>query len=678
MLMQTVFHRTVTSVLAAMFAVSGTAVSAQASMPRPRGAATDLGRANPGQMTSVIVHLKRPNEALFTKTVDALYDRNSPTFHHWLTDAQLAQFGPTAAQVATVRAELQRNGLTVASIARDGSSIRAVGPLALVSRAFHTDIHQYALNGKIFRTGTRPPALSGQAQAYVSLVSGIESHTVRPMYVRAVNLKTKKPLPSYKLSKVAELGGLSALITDEILGPKHTFSYTTSGTFPKAVYKGESYDPDATLVPDYTPKQLENVLGMPAAYKQGLTGAGQTIVLLEGYGYPNMLADANAFAKLTGLPALTAANFGAVYPEGVPDPQAGYLTGWNVEIALDIDWAHAIAPGAKIMVVATNGQDSQDFEASMQYIIDNHLGNAVSDSWEEDLDLLAGPAEQEPFEDILTDGAAKGISFQFSTGDGGDSGLGTPVGAAGVPSVAPHATAVGGTAIQNVPNEDTFTTTGWGDTLDVVADDGNDSPISPADDFLIYLGGGGGGSSVFWPKPAWQRDLPGFYRQTPDISALADPYTGVPIVTSDPIDGQQLYVGYGGTSLASPIFTAIWAIANQRAGHPLGQASPTIAALKSGVEDVLPITTPFSGSYTASSGNTTKYTAESLFTYLVENEGFSNQKVFATVWDQPQYEQSAVFAFGLDSSLSVTPGWDNATGYGTPKGLDFIEAAAHY
>ena len=65
-----------------------------------------------------------------------------------------------------------------------------------------------------------------------------------------------------------------------------------------------------------------------------------------------------------------------------------------------------------------------------------------------------------------------------------------------------------------------------------------------------FAGGGGGGESVFWPKPAWQKSLPGKGRQTPDISALSDPYTGVPIVITNPQTNKQLVEpGWGGTSL---------------------------------------------------------------------------------------------------------------------------------
>jgi subtilase family serine protease len=642
---------------------------------QPRAAARDFGPVNPAQTIAVTVHLKLPNQALFSRTVDALYDPHSPTFRHWLTDAQLRQFAPLAAQLNAVRSELARNGLSVVSIANDGFSIQARGTIAAIERTFHTQIDQFSLNGKSFRANTRPPTLSGEAGAYVSLVSGLESHTVQPALAHAVDPKTKTPLAAVPLSKVLASGGLSSLITDQILGPKQTFTYTTNGGLPNATYTGLVYDPDATRFPDYTPKQLEDVYGLTAAYKQGLNGIGQTIVLLEAYGYPTALADANAFAKLTGLPPLDARNFSIVYPEGVPNPQAGILTGWNVEIAIDIQVAHSIAPGAKILVVATNGQDSQDFEASIQYIIDNHVGHTVSDSWEEDTDIFAGPAEQEAFEDVLIVAAAKGVSFQFSSGDGGDGGLGTPAGAAEVPANAPHATGVGGTSIVNVPNvpgTSSFVPLGWGNDFDYVD---LSSPVNPPTQFESFFGGAGGGSSLFWPKPAWQQALPGFFRQTPDVSALADPYTGVPIVVTDPATNTQFVeVGWGGTSVASPIFTAIWAIADQRAGHALGQAAPTVARLKSGVTDVVPLTSSdFSASVTDAKG-TTKYSASQLFAPL----NFSQKNFLPVVWNQPQFSQALVIAFGADTSLTVTPGWDNVTGYGTPAGLSFINAAASW
>ena len=182
-----------------------------------------------------------------------------------------------------------------------------------------------------------------------------------------------------------------------------------------------------------------------------------------------------------------------------------------------------MAPGAQIIVVVSNGQDSQDFEVAMNYIIANKLGTIVSDSWGEDVDLLAGPAEQDGFNTVLKLAAAKGISFNFSSGDSGDNGLGTPQGSASVPSNSPYATAVGGTSIINNPNGAGMEELGWGNDVTYIALGGVLDPPQP----LGFIGGAGGGESVYFKKPAWQSKLPGMGRQGPDISALADPYTGV-------------------------------------------------------------------------------------------------------------------------------------------------------
>ena len=660
--------------------LAATSLSALACVPGQAQAAStapalqplrDQGPVDSHQIITITVRLKLPAADTFKKTVDALYDPASPTFHQWLTDADLKRFAPPPAQLAAVRQELEGNGLSIVSIDRNGFSIRARGTAGDVARAFNTEIHQFDRGGQSFRANIGTARLSGAAAAYVDSVAGLESHTVRPMLSRAINLGTKQPYAAVPVSALDTARGLGSLITDQSLSPTQTFTYTTPGQpLPTATYSGILYDENAALIPDFTSKQLEHAYGLSKAYAQGLDGTGETVVLLEGYGYPTIEADANTFSRLNGLPALDNKNFKIIYPEGKPvDPNAGILTGWNIEIALDVQWAHSIAPGAKIVVVATNGQDSEDFQASMQYIIDNKIGYAVSDSWEEDTDLIAGPAEQESFENVLVVAAAKGVSFQFSTGDSGDGGLGTPLGAPGVPSSAPHGTAVGGTSILNVVGGTGFQPVGWGDDEAVLDANG---PLDPP--FAGFIFGGGGGESVFWPKPVWQAALPGVGRQTPDVSALGDPYTGVPIVVTS---GHQQYIepGWGGTSLSSPIFTAFWAIADQKAGHPLGLAGPTIAGLTTGLTDVLPLSNPnnVSGSVTDANG-TTDYSTKKLFKGLIpDKETFT-----AALWNEPQYSEALGFAFGLDSSLTVTVGWDNATGYGTPDGLAFIDAAAAF
>ncbi len=662
----------------ALFAVGGSLTSAQVAatnVPAGIQLSKDLGLADPSTKINITVHLKLSDKAAFDKAVDALYDPASPTFHKWMTNADLKKYAPTDEQRQTVRQELERHGLTILSTDPIGFTVRAHGTIGSVESAFNTEIHQFQYQGKVFRAHIRNAQLRGEAGKYVSTVAGLESHQVRPLYAGALDPRTRKPYAPVPLSRLGNASSFpTGFITTQCLSAPQTYTleYGTPPALPEGVYTGTVYE-EFGVPCAYQPQQLQTAYGLNAVYEQGLNGAGQTIVLVEGYGYPTIEKDANAYFKLTGLPLLNKSNFSVVYPEGKPaDPNAGIFTGWNTEIALDVQSAHSIAPGANIVVVAANGQDSEDFQDAIAYVANNHLGNSISNSYEEDLDLVAGALEQTSWDEAIEVATAQGISVNFSTGDSGDNGLGTPLGAPGVPSVAPHATAVGGTSILNdVSHPGSTITTSWGDTLTFLA---SRSTVLDPPAAYGFIGGGGGGQSVYWPKPSWQASLPGKGRQTPDVSALADPNTGVTIVLT--VNGvQELQCCWGGTSLSSPIFTAIWAIANQQAGSPLGQAAPAIAALPyGGIQDVLPRTDStknnVTGMITDQNGSTT-YSASDLFAgFLYGNKNFTSAFLPIDAGDILDW------GFGLDSSLTVGHGWDNATGYGTPNGLTFIYAVA--
>jgi subtilase family serine protease len=659
------------TLLIALLAVGCSSVSAQSAANVPAGIqiSKDLGPSDPTEEINITVHFQLPNKAAFDKAVDALYDRNSPTYHHWMTNADLRKFAPTEAQRQVVRGELEKNGLTIVDNDKIGFFLRAHGTIGNVEHAFNTDIHDFQYHGRSYRANVRDARLNGEAAKYVSTVAGIERHQVRPMLSRAMNPHTKQAFPAVKVTAAANSSGFPALSTTQCLSAPETLSFGTS--LPTGTFSGTQYSANSSLICDYLPNQLQAALGLIDVYDAGYNGAGQTIVLVEGYGYPTLEKDANTFSKLAGLPAFTSKNFQIVYPEGKTNLQLGIETGWNIEMALDIDSAHTIAPGANIVEVFTSGQDNEDFQYSISYVAENNLGNSVSNSYEEDLDLIAGAQEQTSWDDVLEVATAKGISVDFSTGDSGDDGLGTPIGAAEVPSVAPHATAVGGTSILNdLKHPGSTITTSWGDTLAFFAD--GTSVFDPPE-LYGFLGGGSGGESTFWAKPSWQSGISGTGRQVPDVSALSDPYTGVPIVITS--DGEQeIQYGWGGTSLGCPIFTAFWAIANEKAGAPLGQAAPLVASLPYGsLTDVLPTTDSTSnnvqGSITDSSGTTT-YTADDLFAGAL----YGNKNFTSTIWND--FGLYIDFGFGIDSSLTVKKGWDNATGYGTPYGLTFLNAVA--
>jgi subtilase family serine protease len=187
---------------------------------------------------------------------------------------------------------------------------------------------------------------------------------------------------------------------------------------------------------------------------------------------------------------------------------------------------------------------------------------------------------------------------------------------------------------------------------------------------LGFQGGAGGGPSLTFARPSFQSGLsvPGNTRLVPDIALLADPFTGVEFIETI---GGQLSVGVvGGTSLATPLFSGIMAIAAQSAGHGLGQAAALVYNLPAGaVNDIVPVSSP---------GNVTgvldgaPLSAANLAAPLNGTTAF-----YSAIYNSPFSTRWFVITFGTDSSLGTTVGWDNVTGVGTPDALNFVNAIGH-
>jgi subtilase family serine protease len=167
-------------------------------------------------------------------------------------------------------------------------------------------------------------------------------------------------------------------------------------------------------------------------------------------------------------------------------------------------------------------------------------------------------------------------------------------------------------------------------------------------------------------KPSYQaKTVSGKYRQLPDISWLADPFTGAVILISIPGQSpEQVFEVVGGTSLATPMFSALWAIANQEAlaggGTELGQAAPYLYSLPArALHDIVPVRskTNVTGSIQDSNG-TTQYSAAQL-----ANATPTEHRFVSAIWDvYPGTATAAVVSFGTDPGLNIAKGWDNVTG----------------
>src|SRR5205814_3681361 len=143
------------------------------------------------------------------------------------------------------------------------------------------------------------------------------------------------------------------------------------------------------------------------------------------------------------------------------------------------------------------------------------------------------------------------------------------------PASSPFATGIGGTSLALNPDNTMAFQTGWGTNLTRLANpiSTHSSPVIPP---LIFgfQDGAGGGTSAEFAKPAFQSGLPGNARLVPDISMLADPQTGAELIET--FNGVTEVGVIGGTSLATPLFSAVMAIASQKAGHGLGQAAALV------------------------------------------------------------------------------------------------------
>ena len=302
---------------------------------------------------------------------------------------------------------------------------------------------------------------------------------------------------------------------------------------------------------------------------------------------------------------------------------------------------------------------------------------SISNSWSGFDISIAGDSEfYRAIDNIFKSIGAAGQSIHFSTGDGGNnaSAFGGVATSTGWPASSPYVTGIGGVSVALDAAKHISWQTSWGTNLTEIADTAalGNPPIDPPNNEGFIYGGTGGASDVY-PKPLYQFGLPGDRRLTPDISWVADPYTGVEIIfTADAQGGLGIEV-IGGTSVACPMFSALWAIANQNAHHPLGQAAPLLYRLPpDAITDVVNVSSKHNVRGTIhDAGGTDPINSWELAAPLQDLPNF-----ISALYNSPFSTRWFVLTFGLDSTLPTGPGWDPATGLGTPNGWNFVQAVS--
>jgi subtilase family serine protease len=273
--------------------------------------------------------------------------------------------------------------------------------------------------------------------------------------------------------------------------------------------------PAASSTPSgYTPADLRSAYAIPS-------GGGTLIAIVDAYDEPNAESNLNVYRAQFGIPACTSASgcFQKVNQNGVAGNYPRQNVGWDQEIDLDLDMVSATCPSCRIVLVEANSAQNADLYAAENTAA--ALGaKVISNSWggPESSSDLASP---NPFNH-------PGVAITVSSGD---SGFGPQF-----PAASPYVTAVGGTHLTRSGN-------GWGETA---------------------WSGAGSGCSAFEPKPTWQKD-PGCAKRTiADVSAVADPNTGVAVYTYANRHNTAWLV-FGGTSVAAPLVAGVYGVANNGA-----------------------------------------------------------------------------------------------------------------
>ncbi len=408
--------------------------------------------------------------------------------------------------------------------------------------------------------------------------------------------------------------------------------------------------------------QLQGLYGMTSAIRSGNDGSGVTVGIIDAYASPTIESDANTYFAAHGVPTFRPGQFDQVVAPGIynrpqnnkQDPQ-----GWAGEETLDVEAVHTMAPGAHITYIGAPN-NYRDMDAIMNRVVDNHLADIVSNSYGYGGEALpAGTIK--PSLDTQIQAAAEGMSLFFSSGDSGDEtgGVAGATPSPDWPASSPWVTAVGGTSAGVSQSNGRVFELGW-ETGKSTLDKSTTTWNTPA-----YLYGSGGGTSRLFAQPSYQTGVVpsalsqryggGAMRVVPDVAALGDPNTGMLVGETQTFpDGSQRYSEYriGGTSLASPLYAGMFALAEQKAGHEYGLAAPVLYAARPTTID---ITKADLGSYPGDvrSDYVNAFDATDGYTYSAR-------------W------------FDRDDNLTihVRPGYDDVTGVGVPNGQAWLDAVA--
>lgn len=542
--------------------VRGVAVLLTAALALPPAVAA----AAPSTSFTVVLKLRDGAERF---AVDVSTPGN-PLYGKFLSPAEFnARFAPTADDVAHVRTSLAKAGFSVGETAEGNRWISVTGDGARLGSA------------------------------------------LRSADVQAVS---------------EDVPALSTDATSSAPGQCSAFWGQYSQTLP-AAYDRTSFP---TTACGYNADQLQTAYGLKSSVVGGRDGHGVTVAVIGAYASPTMPADADAYAKTYGQPPFKAGQYSqkSFNPSG-SSVACGGRAQWYRAQTRDAEAIHAVAPGADVLYVGAR-DCAAGIDEALNWVVQHKPATIVSNSYTySGEDLPAAKVQQT--HSLLVQAAAEGIGFFFASGDSGDETANGIPAQPGYPASDPLATAVGGTSLAVDQAGGRQFETGWGSSVNRVRSGAYAQP-QPG----TFTAGSGGGTSTLFPQPDYQkRKVPASLsrryggdpmRVSPDVAAVADPYTG--FVIGQTVAGQFDLAPSGGTGLACSLVAGILALADTGRATPIGFANPLLYKLKSSTyQDILPSRTPLG---------------------VAIPDG------------------SALVTFDRDSSLTTTFGYDAVTGLGTP------------
>lgn len=363
--------------------------SIQNSTPSNLRSANYLNEVDQTKNMRLLVWLKPMNQDGIADKIHDLYTPNSPNYHKYLTDKDLAIYAPSVSEAEQVKQYLIDNGFNIKYIPNDNAFIEVEAHVSEVEDVFHVKINNYKQKGVVYYSNDRNVSID---------------------------------------SKIADkLSGISGMDDFIKITPLH-----------------DDIEPQLGFSPvGYTPSQIRAAYGVDKLIESAIDGSGQTIAIIVAYDAPNAELNLNTFSSRFGLPACTTENgcFKKVNEYGNTSPLPQYDQLWAQEADLDLQAVHSLAPGANIILVEVKQAYLGDLLFGLNTVVESEMAGVISNSWG------GSDVTFDYYENIFATAALKGITVNVSSGNFSDNKVFRGSVSVNYPASSPLVTAVGGTRL---------------------------------------------------------------------------------------------------------------------------------------------------------------------------------------------------------------------------------------